>query len=68
VKGKEINAVIKIVCAWCGLDMGEKDGEGQAGISHGMCPECLAIMKLQIKAEQERTLSFQLAHPGGRYV
>ena len=32
--------VLKIVCAWCGADMGEKDGEGVEGISHGMCEEC----------------------------
>jgi len=32
--------VMKIVCAWCGKPMGEKDGQGQEGISHGMCEEC----------------------------
>jgi len=32
--------VIKVVCAWCGKDMGEKDGQGQEGVSHGMCEEC----------------------------
>ena len=31
-----------IVCAWCGKDMGEKDGEGIEGISHSMCEECLS--------------------------
>ena len=31
---------LKVVCAWCGADMGEKDGEGQEGISHGMCDKC----------------------------
>ena len=31
---------LKVVCAWCGKDIGEKDGQGQEGISHGMCDEC----------------------------
>lgn len=29
-----------IVCAWCGKYLGEKDGDGQTGITHGICPEC----------------------------
>ena len=31
---------MKIVCAWCGRDIGEKDGKGVEGISHGVCKEC----------------------------
>lgn len=34
--------VIKVVCAWCGNPMGEKDGQGREGVSHGMCKECVA--------------------------
>jgi DNA-directed RNA polymerase subunit RPC12/RpoP len=30
-----------VVCAWCGNPMGEKDGQGQTGTSHGICPDCL---------------------------
>ncbi len=33
---------MKIVCAWCGNDMGEKDGKGVEGVSHSICRECLA--------------------------
>ncbi|MBM4433087.1 MAG: hypothetical protein FJ025_03725 [Chloroflexi bacterium] len=33
---------IKIICAWCGKDMGEKEGWGIEGVSHGMCNECAA--------------------------
>jgi len=32
--------VLKIVCAWCGKDMGEKDGEGVSGITHSIYPVC----------------------------
>lgn len=37
---KEKTSVLKIVCAWCGKDMGSKDGEGVTGISHAICPDC----------------------------
>ena len=43
---------VKIVCAWCGKDMGKKDGKGVKGISHGICQECLAkvIAKMESKS------------------
>lgn len=31
---------LKITCAWCDKDMGEKDGQGISGISHGICQDC----------------------------
>jgi hypothetical protein len=31
---------IHVVCAWCGKDMGYKDGKGKSGTSHGICPAC----------------------------
>ena len=33
--------MIKIICAWCKKDMGEKEGKGATGISHSIYPECL---------------------------
>jgi phage FluMu protein Com len=40
---------IKIICAWCGKVLGEKEGEAEMSISHGVCPECAytEIKKLQ---------------------
>ena len=32
---------MKIVCAWCGRFLGEKDGGGVEGISHSVCEQCL---------------------------
>ena len=32
---------MKMICSWCGKDLGEKDGEGVEGVSHGVCEECL---------------------------
>ena len=52
---KEWESEMKIVCACCGKDMGEKDGEGVEGISHGVCEQCLKKLKVkttsQISAE-----------------
>ena len=31
---------MKIVCAWCGKYMGEKEGGDEGEISHGVCEEC----------------------------
>ena len=36
----ESKTVITVQCAWCGKPMGEKDGKGVSGTSHGMCEEC----------------------------
>ena len=32
---------MKVICAWCGKDMGEKDGKGVEGVSHGICEDCV---------------------------
>ncbi len=37
----ERRSILKIACAWCGKDMGEKEGEGIEGTSHSICPNCL---------------------------
>lgn len=44
---------MKIICAWCDKDMGEVDGEGVEGVSHGICDECLK----KIEAEEGLTVS-----------
>jgi len=32
---------LKIICGWCGKGLGEKDGKGVEGESHGICDDCL---------------------------
>ncbi len=32
--------VLKVVCAWCGKDMGEKDGQGTEGEAGTFCEDC----------------------------
>ena len=31
---------ITVICAWCGKPLGTKDGDGQTGVSHGICHDC----------------------------
>ncbi len=35
-------SVLKVICAWCGKDMGEKDGQGTEGSTGSFCEECWA--------------------------
>ena len=35
---------IKIICGWCGKDMGTKEAE-QEGETHGICPDCSKKIK-----------------------
>lgn len=37
--------IMKIVCAWCGKDMGEKPPFEDKSVTHGMCPECYKKVK-----------------------
>lgn len=32
---------MKIECAWCGKDMGEKEPLVEPGPTHGICDDCL---------------------------
>lgn len=47
---------MKIVCAWCGKKMGEKDGKGVEGVSHTLCEECFAkwMAKVENKISGKR--------------
>ncbi len=51
----EAKQVGKVKCAWCGADLGEK--EGVEGISHGICPSCAARLQATLPEE-----SYQLHH------
>ena len=31
---------IMVLCAWCGKQLGRKNGVGQSGVSHSICLEC----------------------------
>lgn len=46
---------MKIICAWCGKDMGEKEptqGKWKDEITHGMCEECYKKEIEEIENEQ----------------
>ena len=48
--------ILKIRCAWCGLDMGEKNAPGamkpELTITHSICREC----KTKLEEETEQIL------------
>lgn len=37
-----LSTEMSIVCSWCGKSMGKKDGNGQSGVTHSICPDCAA--------------------------
>jgi len=39
-----------VVCAWCGKDMGKKEGKGMEGTSHGICEEYIAKVEAELIA------------------
>ena len=47
--------ILIVFCAWCGKALGTKDGEGVAGVSHGICPDCARrfLDELEPRAAQE---------------
>jgi len=42
------------VCAWCGKDLGEIEGKGQTGTTHGICQECEEKELKKIKDKKRR--------------
>ena len=47
--------VLKVVCAWCGKYLYEKDSKGAEGVSHGICAEC----KVKIEKEIDELCPFR---------
>ena len=45
---------LTVVCAWCGKQMGTKEGYGVEGISHGICKECFAKQMEEIEKPPPR--------------
>lgn len=44
---------MKVICMDCRKDLGEKDGHGVEGVSHGLCDECYEQRKTEIRAMKE---------------
>jgi len=44
----EQHSVMHVVCAWCGADMGTKDGGGLEGDTHSCCPSCLERLLAEV--------------------
>ena len=46
--------LVMLVCAWCGRELGLKEGYTHAGVSHGVCPDC--AQRLMREYELDRAL------------
>lgn len=46
------HTTMRVVCAWCGVVMGIKDGLGVSGDSHSCCPTCLERLLANVNAEE----------------
>ena len=44
---------MKIVCAWCGGETGDKDGRGIDGVSHTICEGCAGEFELVVETEED---------------
>ena len=51
---------MNIVCAWCGKSIGNKDGEGINGVSHGVCETCYERLTLAAKEEQAHKIKSRI--------
>jgi len=38
---------MKIQCAWCGKDLGEKEPLDDGRVTHGICQECKTVMEAE---------------------
>ena len=46
-----VTTTLQVVCAWCGKNLGTKDGKGQTGVSHGICRKCARKELSKIEAK-----------------
>ena len=59
---------LNIVCAWCGKELGEKDGKGETGTSHGMCDDCFRLEMRKLSGEIELEVTPPSHKRGGRIL
>lgn len=45
--------MLKIICAWCRKDLGERDGEGVNGTSHSLCLACKAKYMTDLMTKED---------------
>ena len=50
-----ISTEMAVSCSWCGKSLGKKEGNGQSGVTHGICPECAD--KTMTEYERGRNIS-----------
>jgi hypothetical protein len=50
-----LEAVMHVVCSWCGKYVREKEPLEDESISHGICKECCKKAKIKNKRPKERS-------------
>ena len=57
------HTTLKVECSWCGISLGEKDGQGVEGTTSGICPECENIEYLLFarRIVKEKKVSWEQA-------
>jgi hypothetical protein len=50
---------MKVVCAWCQKDLGEKEPLISSAVSHGMCPDCEKKINAPLDAEENFKLALK---------
>lgn len=54
-------ATIKVVCAWCGKDLGTQDDpDGRGGVSHGTCGDCAEKFRKESKPSATGSLTAEV--------
>jgi len=47
-------AEMQVICAYCGEYIGEMDGKGIEGISHGICETCYQTQMAELEMVPQR--------------
>lgn len=56
---------MKVVCAWCGLKIGDVFPFSDKRTSHGMCPACLVKFEKELEEYKQKRINEQIEEAGG---
>jgi len=56
-----MQTVMTVVCMYCKVVIGQKDGLGVSGVSHGICRDCVPAVSAVIVAEMKEMNARRIA-------
>jgi len=56
---------MKVVCAWCGLKMGDVFPFSDKRTSHGICPTCLVKFEKELEEHKQEVINEKIGEAGG---